>query len=260
VEEQLAGGIANGGAVTRIGDHVLRPANPHSETIHRFLSALHESGFEGAPKPLSIADGRERLEFVKGDVPLPPFPEWVQTDEALGSATALVRRFHDASRDLDLRGAAWSDEAADPEGGPVICHNDLCLENIVFRQGHAIALLDFDFAAPGPPASDVARFAGYCVPVDDDTDASRAGWAAADRSARLRLIADAYGLDAEERTHLISFLDRRIAQGGQWVLSKVQAGDVNFTRMWNQGGGMDRYDRRRRWWATNRIRMVAALR
>lgn len=39
-----------------------------------------------------------------------------------------------------------SDPSAD--GDALIGHNDVCLENIVFRQGVAVALLDFDFAAP----------------------------------------------------------------------------------------------------------------
>jgi thiamine kinase-like enzyme len=50
----------------------------------------------------------------------------------------------------------------------VICHNDVCLENVVFRGGLAVALLDFDFAAPGRPTFDSAAFARMCVPVDDD--------------------------------------------------------------------------------------------
>ena len=29
-----------------------------------------------------------------------------------------------------------------------MCHNDVCPENVVFRDGIAVALLDFEFAAP----------------------------------------------------------------------------------------------------------------
>jgi aminoglycoside phosphotransferase (APT) family kinase protein len=77
----------------------------------------------------------------------PPFPAWTQTDDALASVSALIRRFHDASRGFDLSGYTWSDEMADPAAGPVICHNEVCLENVVFRDGRAVGLLDFDFAA-----------------------------------------------------------------------------------------------------------------
>ena len=65
---------------------------------------------------------------------------------------------------------------ADPEGGPVVCHNDVCLENVVFRDGEAVALLDFDFAAPGRPVYDLACFARMCVPIDDDENRARFGW------------------------------------------------------------------------------------
>ena len=73
----LVGGVANAGAVTRTaGGHVLRPSNPHSRSIHRFLASLRtEAGFDGAPAPVGVDDdGRERLVFVEGDVPVPPYP------------------------------------------------------------------------------------------------------------------------------------------------------------------------------------------
>jgi hypothetical protein len=144
-EELLAGGIANAGAVIRVGDYVLRPSNPHSRSIHRVLSGLHTVGFDGVPKPVDIdEDGRERLRFIAGDVAVPPFPAWAQTDDALASVSALIRRLHDASRRLDLSDSTWSEEMADPEGGPVLCHNDVCLENVVFRDG-----LRFRRARPG---------------------------------------------------------------------------------------------------------------
>jgi hypothetical protein len=72
-EEQLAGGVANAGSVTRVGDVVLRPSNPHSVSIHGFLTRLRDAGFDGASRPLGIGtDGRERLDFIAGDVPLSP--------------------------------------------------------------------------------------------------------------------------------------------------------------------------------------------
>jgi len=58
-----------------------------------------------------------------------------------------MRAFHDASYQFDSAGLEWSREMADTVGGPVVCHNDVCLENVVFREGVAIGLLDFDFAA-----------------------------------------------------------------------------------------------------------------
>jgi hypothetical protein len=259
-EEELHGGVANAGAVTRIGAHVLRPTNAHSASIHRFLSALRTAGFDGAPQPVGFeSDGRERLVFIAGDVALPPYPQWVQRDSALTSIARLMRKFHAASAVFAPEDASWSGEMADPRGGPIICHNDVCLENVVFRNGEAVGLLDFDFAAPGRAVGDLAHFARMCVPIDDDVSAGRLGWNDADRPGRLRLVADAYGLDATDRRELVDFLGATIARGGIFVRRRVEAGDQNFIRMWNEMGGAERYERRRRWWDEQRDAFVRAL-
>lgn len=252
-EEILHGGVANADAVVRSGPHVLRPSNPHSVSIHRALSDLREAGFHGASNPVRIdPDGRERLEFVAGAVPLPPYPDWARSDAALASVTQLIKGLHDASTALDFAGNTWSDEMADTGGGPVLCHNDVCLENVVFEQGQAIALIDFDFAAPGRRVFDLASFARMCVPIDDDINAARLGWTKADLPARLRLVADTYGLDDSQRADLVRLLSKSIEMAGEFVRRKVDAGDPGFLKMWNDMGGNERFDRRRRWWSEHR--------
>ena len=159
-------------------------------------------------------DGRERYVFIEGDVALPPYPLWARSDEALVSVAVLMGRFHRASALAGSSTATWSPELADPAGGSVVCHNDVCLENVVFRDGAAVALLDFDFAAPVRPVYDLAQFARLCVPVDDEISAARLGWRPADKPARLRLIADAYGLDAVARRQLVEIMAESIARGG----------------------------------------------
>jgi Phosphotransferase enzyme family len=176
-ETPLRGGAANAGAVSRVGDVVLRPSNANTPAIHALLRHLRDRGFSGVPAPVGIdPDGRERLKFMPGDVPYPPFPAWSQTDQALATTAALLRQFHDAQEDFVAPPeASWSDEMADPHGAPVICHNDVCPENVVYRNGSAVALLDFDFAAPGRRTHDLAQFAKMCVPLDTDDDAARFG-------------------------------------------------------------------------------------
>jgi Ser/Thr protein kinase RdoA (MazF antagonist) len=261
VELELKGGVANAGAVTRVGEHVLRPSNRHTATIHRFLRHLADEDFDGAPIPVGVErDGRERLEFVAGDVPLPPYPQWARTDDALASIARLMARFHCAARSfVTMAGETWSDEMADPEGGLVVCHNDVCLENVVFRDGEAIALLDFDFAAPGRPVYDLACFARMCVPIDDDENRARFGWQDGDLPERLRLVADENGLDGDGRAEVMDALDMSMAHGGEFVRRRVEAGDPNFIAMWEDMGGMVRFDRRRAWWHTSRHHFAAAM-
>jgi len=259
-DEVLPGGVANAGAVVRRGEHVLRPSNPHTGSIHRFLTALRDTGFDGASVPVGVdPDGRERLVFVPGEVAVAPFPGWFQTDAVLASIADLMRRFHDATRAFDPTGETWSDEMVDPAGGPVVLHNDVCPENVVFRDGVAVALLDFDFAAPGRPVYDLASMARMCGPVDDDLSAARLGWGPVDQPRRLRLVADTYRLETDGRHELIDALDETFARGGQFVLRRVEAGDPNFIQMWEAMGGMERFDRRRHWWAEARARFEVAL-
>lgn len=260
MDEILAGGVANAGGVIRRGEFVLRPSNPHSKAVHAFLSELRSTGFTGASLPVEIqADGRERLMFIEGDVPVPPFPEWARTDGTLASIAQLMRRFHEASSQLPIGDGPWSDELADPAGGSMVCHNDVCLENVVFQDGRAVGLLDFDFAAPGRPIFDLAAFARMCVPIDDDLSANRLGFGPLDRPDRLRLVADTYGLDAKGRSELVRHMDRPMRGGGAFVQRRVDAGDPNFIRMLEEMGGMERYDRRLRWWEENRDSFARAL-
>jgi hypothetical protein len=260
-EQQLDGGIANAGQVVRIGPHVLRPSSPHSGSIHAFLRAVRDVGFDGAPTPVGIDDdGRARLVFIEGDVPVPPYPSWSQSDPALASVARLLRGLHDASRRFDPQGHTWADALADPAGGTLVCHNDVELSNVVFRDGIAVALIDFEFAAPGRPVYDLAQLARLCVPIDDEVDQARLGWRPADRPARLRLVADAYGLDRDGRAELLTAIDDALDRIEAAVRRSIAAGDPGPTALWNRTGGGERYDRRRRWWTAHRDRFAAALR
>jgi hypothetical protein len=255
----LRGGVSNAGSVVRIGDVVHRPGTPFSPSVQRLLAGVRAHGFQGVPEPLGFgADGRERLRWIEGVVPLPPYPSWAQTDAALASATRLLRGYHDAARRVGTDGE-FDLQIADPRGGRVVCHNDLCPENLVFRDGEAVGMLDFDYAAPGRPVFDVAQFARMCVPVDDRRSADQLGWEPADGPGRLRLVADAYGLGPRARAELLVEVDAAVARGGEWIQRRADAGDPNFAVLMDFFGGMERFDRRRRWWADERVRFAAAL-
>lgn len=171
----------------------------------------------------------------------------------------LLRGFHDAAKDFDPQGHTWNGSLSDPAGGTVVCHNDVCPENVVFRDGVAIALLDFEFAAPGHPVFDLAQLARLCVPIENDFDQARLGWLPADRPARLRLVADAYGLGRDGRKELLTAIDVALTRGEEFVRRRVEAGDPNFVEMWNQTDGSERYHRRRRWWNDNHHHFATAL-
>jgi aminoglycoside phosphotransferase (APT) family kinase protein len=221
---------------------------------------VRDAGFEGAPTPVGIdEDGRERLLFIDGDVPLAPYPDWSQSDRALASIAGLLRRLHDAASGFDPQGLTWNDALADPAGGPLVCHNDVEPSNVVFREGIAVALIDFEFAAPGRPVYDLAQLARVCVPIEDDVDLARMGWRPADRPSRLRLVADAYGLDRDGRAELFDAMDDAIDRIEELARRSVGAGDSGAIEVVNRTGGVEKYERRRSWWAEHRDQFAVAL-
>ncbi|WP_433890841.1 phosphotransferase [Streptomyces sp. CA-111067] len=278
-DEVLDGGLANAGAVVRRGDVVRRPAPRNAAGLHAWLRAARRSGFDGLPEPLRLTgDGREELTFVAGDVALPPFPRWAMTADALRSVGELLARLHAVSDTVPVDGSApWSREMADPEvgtapnggtgpevgtaqgSGIVLCHNDVCPENVVFRAGRAAALIDFDLAAPGRPLWDLAMTARYWVPMLDPRSAAFSYPDPVDAPARLRLLSDGYGLAREARAELPTVIEQATAVCREFVERRVADADPPFLRTFTERGGWSRWDRLQTWLTDHRETFVNAL-
>ncbi len=255
--EVLSGGMANAGAVLRHGDAVERPAPRHVSVLHAHLRALRGQGFDGAPVPLGVsASGlRERLSYLPGEVAVAPYPDWAWTDEALRSVGALLRRMHEAAAAVPFdRAADWPADLADPQGatapGAVVCHNDGCLENVVFRGGGAAALIDFDLAAPGRPVWDVAMAARYWAPMR--------GRAGLDPAHRLRMLAGGYGLGRADRAALPAVIEQATAVCRAFVESRVARGDAAYVAAYEESGRAA-WDRHQSRLADRRHALTAAL-
>jgi len=252
--EEHVGGTAKARAVIRRGTLVERPAPPNVQALHAHLLGLQERGFD-APNPVGFTpDGREQLTFVPGDVPVRPFPDWLKTTEALMSIGKLLRRLHEASADIPFdTGAAWPLDLADPEAGAaegiVLCHNDVRPGNVVFRDGSAAALIDFDLSAPGRPLWDVAMAARYWAVLFDPPSAP----------TRLRVLADGYGLSPKERAKLPSVIEQVTESCRAFVAVRVADGDPAYVKSLADQGGWEPWDRLRTWLAARRETFTAAL-
>ncbi|RFC70063.1 phosphotransferase [Streptomyces sp. AcE210] len=263
---ELPGGMMNAGAVVRRGEVVERPAPPNVRALHAYLRALRRHGFDAAPVPVGVrADGREQLEFITGDVAAPPFPRWAMSETALRSVGGLLRRLHEASAGVRVDvSAGWAGELADPEGGTMLCHNDVCPENVVFRDGRAVALIDFDQAAPGRPVWDVALTAGYWVPMLDPESAAPlypipGTSPASDAPARLRLLADSYGLSPRERAELPEVVEQAAEVCRAFVARRVAEGNPAYVQALRDRGGWERWDRIQAWLTARREAFRGAL-
>jgi Phosphotransferase enzyme family len=170
------------------------------------------------------------------------------TDAALTSVGALLRRFHQASSAIPLEpGVPWATDWA-------------CVENVVFRDGEAYGLIDFDMAAPGRPLWDVAMTAHYWVPMlDPETAAQFPSYFGLDPVRRLRILADGYGMSADDRTELLSVIEEVTVVERAEIAARVEAGDAAFVKAFHDHGGWVTWDRLQAWLADQRATFLAAL-
>jgi hypothetical protein len=223
-EVPMPGGIGNNGAVVRVGGTVRRPVGPHTAGVQAFLAHLRARGFTGAPEPLGYDEqGREVLSYVPGDVPVhDPPPAWVATDEALVSVVRLVRALHDAAAGFVApEGFEWGWPAAPEYRRGLFCHNDPCRENVVFRNGLAVALIDFDWAGPSCAEWELAGVLAHFVMR-----------LPGDRFARTRLACDTYGI---EPGPVVDAMLRRMLWGMALLRERAEAGHAGFAMMLAEG-------------------------
>lgn len=244
----LEGGFTNAGRVTRVGDTVRRPLRPTTPATHALLRHLEARGFDGAPRVLGVEGDREVLSFIPGEAVFPPYQSWALTDEALVSVAELLRRYHDAAEGFDAGGHEWSHAVPGPFRGGLVSHNDPNLDNVVFADGRAVGLIDFDLAGPGSRAWDVACAARLWAPLRDPRDQpDRVRGRALER---LELFADAYGLARRDRGRVVDALVSTHDWCYAIVRRAVADGHEVFERDWHAGGAV-RADRTRAWLAAN---------
>jgi Ser/Thr protein kinase RdoA (MazF antagonist) len=163
------------------------------------------------------------------------------------SVGGLLRDFHARSVTFEPpAGAIWQGGAPSPFDGTLVCHNDPVVGNVVFRDGTAIALLDFDYAGLSDPIWDVAIAAQHWVPLADPVDfvgEARDGWNATER---LIAYCDAYRLPRAQFSRLIDAVATYLDRGRRGVERRVELGEQTFVDYWQAGLG-DRLIRAAEW-------------
>lgn len=227
----LSGGNMSG-AIFRVGDTVRRPANRWTPTVHRLLQHLDAMGFRGSPKVHGLdVKGREVLEFVDGTVVWPAGTSFLGPDTALEEIGLVMRDLHDRTATF-VRSPedVWSELGADPElQGEVICHNDIAPWNLV-RTKDGWTFIDWDGAAPGRRAWDLAWAVHTLVPLWPDSGFSH------DATAR-RIVAflRGYGMASDQWADFLRLTVLRIETAANLIRSRGARGEEPFARLLRDG-------------------------
>ncbi len=240
-ELPLVGGDVNVGehVVVRVGDTVRRQVGPHTPAVHALLRHFEQVGFEGAPRVVGIDErGRETLSFVEGEAALAPVPS---NDEAVWELGRLLRAMHDAQVGfVHTEHRGWQRMVGTPPSGEVVCHNDLFWPNVVFRDGHVTALIDWDLAAPAPRLHDLGSAANFWVACRPDQQCEAWGIPTEGRRERLLALCDGYGLSREQRAELPEAMEHKTKIGLEtyrtWGRDERRPG---WAEMWDRD--QDRY-------------------
>lgn len=157
--------------IVRVGNTVRRPTGAWTPAVHDLLAHLQRKEFDGAPRVLGVDEqGREVLTFLPGDVVYPDHLYLLTSADALAAIAGLIREFHDATRDFEITDSyQWSDRGSDPQGGDLLCHNDLAPWNLIHDRGRW-SFIDWDLAAPGRRSWDLAWALLTLVPLMPGSD------------------------------------------------------------------------------------------
>ena len=265
-EIPLAGGDVTEGVV-RVGDTVRRPVGPHSPLVHALLAHLESVGFEGAPRFLGIdGSGREVLSYIDGEVAgdrgrpgSPTRPGWRRSD---GWSAPMTTR---PPRSLLRRTAAGRSSRPNLPGIPpapayppeLIGHVDITPENVVFRDGRAYALIDFDLAKPATRADEMFNAMLWWAPLSDPRDVDPL-LRDVDVPRRSRILADAYGLSGADRERIMEVAVLRTRRSWYLMKHRAETHGGGWQRMWDEGVG-DVIKRREAWLDRHAATLTAAL-
>ena len=131
--------------------------------------------------------------------------------------------------DSDAQQPYWVLIPAEGEGD-IIAHHDLAPWNLVI--GPRWAFIDRDLAAPGTRLWDVAYAMHGFVPLS-----ANPRWQRHDAPMRLRVFADAYGLDEAQRRDLVPMLARRTRALRDFLASQAAVGVQPWAGLWETGHG-----------------------
>ena len=225
--------------VTLEGDRVLRPRRAGTATVHSFLRHLRANGVTSVPEPVGVERTTEVLRYIEGDTARLAW-EHQKTLDGVRSAARLLRTIHDASRDWrPPADAVWESSTSNVDidaDDLVYCHGDPGPWNFIWRDGNAVALIDWDLLYPGSRLDDIAYALHWFAPMRSDELALT--WhhfpGVPDRRARATALLEEYG-GLPRHLDLVEVVGARIRKTQEQIRRQAELGHEPHATWLTQG-------------------------
>ena len=240
-EIPVSGGRLNRGRLVRLGNFVLRPAD-EDLAVEQLIIEVGKV-FRGVPKTFGRdPNGRLKLEWIEGES-VEAFVEDVERSKTrLLSVGALLRDLHDSTASIVSEGASISRGSLDPLGiREVVCHGDAGPGNIVFQNGTAFALIDWEMAAPGRRSWDLATALRYWAPLRNPAN-KKPDELLLNSLQRAEWILDGYSASDGLRSETVRLLLQNQRIQAEYVIGRIKARGEAIYEEWVVKGGIRRLE------------------
>lgn len=228
----------NMAAIVRRGDEVRRGRTPWAEASLAVLRHLQDAGFPFSPRYLGSDGEVDRFSFLPGET-APADLAGFGDDAILIDVGRMIRAYHDAMRTFVAPPhVRWPLMPGMPPSDGTICHNDIAPWNVVFRDGTLSGLIDWDLVAPATRAWDLAYAAWRFAPLYPGEEFG----SPEDRVRRVRLLLDAYGMAARDRSGFPQVILARMRSAYDTVEDWGAAGVPGFDRLYRERLHVDALD------------------
>lgn len=245
-ETPIPGGRLNRGRLVRNGDFILRPAT-EDPAVEQLIIEVGKV-FSGIPKTFGRdLQGRLKLEWIEGESAETFEESKAKSKIRLRSVGALLRMLHDSTAGIANTEVAEFRHSLDPSGvHEVICHGDAGPGNIVFRDGKACALIDWEMAAPGRRSWDLATVLRYWAPFRNPMN-KKAAELLLNPLQRAKWIFDGYSASDELRSETVRLFPLNQKIQGEYVIETLRTRDEARYDAWVVKGGIRRIELDQAW-------------
>lgn len=228
--------------VFRVGDRVRKQRGAWWDATRQVLDHLAAEGYAWSPRVFAASDDQVELSYISGAT-IAAGLTGARDERTLCEMGHRARELHNALDGFRFSpGTTFVPWPVRPEDELIICHNDLSPWNSVFDNGDFRGFIDWDLVSMATREWELAWMCWRWAPIYPTGD--RTDFTVTQQAERCRILLDAYGLDAIDRTGFVDLIDQRMQCAVDVVEQLGAEGVPGFDRLLATGRHLSGLDDR----------------